>query len=312
MIDIVLPWLNGNDKHWQNDYMSTVSKISGGDKGIIRVREWDIFKYFLRSIAKNCKFVRKIHIIVYDEHQIPDWINTSNDKINFVLHKDIIPTEFLPTYNSLVPAMFVTNIKDLAENFIYCNDDMFFVNEMKEKDFFINEKPVKLLNKLTRKESRYWEFHDTWCRIMQNTIEIYNKLFSTNTLYEAPHVPTPYRKKDYMKCFDMLKPFHKRLFGNFNDKIRQPNNLCMAEFVEYYESDFTDTEKLNNYRNLHQLINITEKPDWNKIFYALLNAKTICFNDQCHTTNNMIFNDIKTKLIKILNSVFPDKCEFEK
>lgn len=44
----------------------------------------------------------------------------------------------------------------------------------------------------------------------------------------------------------------------------------------------------------------------------VLKCKSVCINDQVYTTNQRKFDDIKNKLTKILDTVFPDKCEFEK
>ncbi|WP_407192009.1 hypothetical protein [Citrobacter freundii] len=33
--------------------------------------------------------------------QIPSWIDTKNKKLNIVFHKDFIPEEYLPTFNSM-------------------------------------------------------------------------------------------------------------------------------------------------------------------------------------------------------------------
>ena len=54
-IDIVLPWLNSNDKHWMKQYETYLKTVKTGDKSISRIRDWDNIKYFLRSVDKNCK-----------------------------------------------------------------------------------------------------------------------------------------------------------------------------------------------------------------------------------------------------------------
>jgi len=62
--------------------------------------------------------------------------------INIVLHEDIIPEKYLPTFNSTTIEMFLCKIKGLSEHFIYFNDDMFPVMPHSMNDFFIDGKSV--------------------------------------------------------------------------------------------------------------------------------------------------------------------------
>ena len=47
-IDIIVPWLNANDLHWQKEYNEYLKTQNKGDSSVIRTREWDLFRYFLR------------------------------------------------------------------------------------------------------------------------------------------------------------------------------------------------------------------------------------------------------------------------
>jgi len=71
-------------------------------------------------------YIRKIYIVVSNDEQIPIWLN--QDKVNVVLHKDIMPSGYLPCFNSVTIEFFLYNIPDLAEQFVYANDDMFCIN----------------------------------------------------------------------------------------------------------------------------------------------------------------------------------------
>ena len=56
------------------------------------------------------------------------------------MHKDIIPQEYLPTFNSRTIEMFIHRIPDLDERFLYFNDDMFPLLPCDEGDFFAEDK----------------------------------------------------------------------------------------------------------------------------------------------------------------------------
>ncbi len=66
------------------------------------------------------------------------------DKIQIVDHTEIFAgfTEFLPTFNSLAIESLIWRIPDLAEHFIYFNDDVFVSAPVGKTDFFQDGAPV--------------------------------------------------------------------------------------------------------------------------------------------------------------------------
>ena len=100
----------------------------------IRYRDYNTLKYLLRGIDKYLPWIRNLYIIVEQESQIPKWLN--RDKVKIIYHKDIIPEKLLPTYNSGTIEMYLKNIPELSEYFIYGNDDMFPLSSMTKSDFF--------------------------------------------------------------------------------------------------------------------------------------------------------------------------------
>ncbi|MBR4756443.1 MAG: hypothetical protein IK076_05825, partial [Bacteroidales bacterium] len=58
------------------------------------------------------------------------------EKVDVVLHSDIIPSEYLPTFNSCVIEMFLHRIPGLDERFVYFNDDIFPMTDCQEDYLF--------------------------------------------------------------------------------------------------------------------------------------------------------------------------------
>ena len=140
LIDIVIPWVDSNDPAWQAEkrkYDGTVN--SEEDAREIRYRDWGNLKYVFRSIEKCAPWVRKVHFVTCG--QIPEWMNTNHPKLHLVDHKDYIPAENLPTFSSHVIEINMHRIPDLSEQFIYFNDDIFFLRPVKPTDFFRNGIP---------------------------------------------------------------------------------------------------------------------------------------------------------------------------
>ena len=58
-----------------------------------------------------------------------------------VKHKDYIPKQYLPTFNSNGILLFINKIPELKEHFVSFNDDMFLTSDVSPEDFFINGLP---------------------------------------------------------------------------------------------------------------------------------------------------------------------------
>ncbi len=129
-MDIVITYVDGNDPQWLAQYRNTV-----GDGLIVkRYRDWGTLKYLFRGIDRHLPYVRKVFLVVASESQVPAWIDTG--KVSVVLHGDIIPREYLPTFNSCVIEMFLHRIPDLDERFVYFNDDIFPMQDCPEDFLF--------------------------------------------------------------------------------------------------------------------------------------------------------------------------------
>ena len=101
-IDLVYLWVDGNDPKWQakrNAFLerkveNSLSSFNG------RYVNNDELKYSLRSVERYAPWIRKIFIVTDD--QSPEWLDIENPKIKIIDHKEILPAESLPCFNSNV------------------------------------------------------------------------------------------------------------------------------------------------------------------------------------------------------------------
>ena len=138
MMDAVITYVNGADPAWQALYAA-----HGSSEPAKRFRDWGTLKYLLRGIRKNMPFIDKVYLVVALESQVPAEVAS---EVNVVLHKDIIPAKFLPTFNSTTIEMFLHRIPGLSEQFIYFNDDIFPLRPTSAEDFFPGGKPAKKMS----------------------------------------------------------------------------------------------------------------------------------------------------------------------
>ena len=135
-MDAVITYVNGLDPEWQKVYASVV----GGDMLQKRFRDWGTLPYLVRGIRRHMPYVNNVYLVVASESQVPDWVKDSDIKV--VLHKDIIPEQYLPTFNCNTIELFLHRIPGLDEQFLNFNDDMFPVRDTKADEFFRDGKPV--------------------------------------------------------------------------------------------------------------------------------------------------------------------------
>lgn len=133
-MDAVITYVNGTDPVWQQQYCN-LTKQPALTK---RYRDWGLLPYLLRGIEKYMPFINKVFLVVASESQVPQWIDTQ--QVYIVYHRDIIPQEYLPTFNSGTIEIFLHRIKGLDEQFIYFNDDIFPLQPLSPDGFFKEEK----------------------------------------------------------------------------------------------------------------------------------------------------------------------------
>jgi hypothetical protein len=135
-MDIVITYVDGNDPEWKKDY----EKYTNVPVMQKRFRDWGTLKYLLRGIEVNMPFIKNVYLVVSHLSQVPQWADLTT--LQVVLHKDIIPAEHLPTFNSNPIEMHLHKIEGLDEEYLYFNDDLFPVLPCSPEDFFRDGKGV--------------------------------------------------------------------------------------------------------------------------------------------------------------------------
>lgn len=143
-IDIVYLWVDGNDPLWREKrqasmrLMSTKSRNGIAKYGNVegRFRDNDELRYSLRALERyfpNCG-----HVYIVTDSQKPTWLKAST-KITVIDHKDLIPADKLPTFDSANIESYIHHIPNLSERYFYLNDDVFFGSPINLKHWFHDE-----------------------------------------------------------------------------------------------------------------------------------------------------------------------------
>ena len=313
MIDIICTYVNERDSQWQQDFEYWKWKeINQGRTrlsnrqafGEERTREWDAFKYWFRAVEKNCPWVNKVVLVVQNERHVPEWINKDCKKLKIVYHDEYIPKELLPTFNAMPIGMYFGYIKDLAEKFIMCDDDFYFINPISEDRFFKDDKPVHPENKIP------YKLYDGDCLTCQakvfyhtlnNNLILEKQITNKKIKYGFYHLPSA-RLKSFEK--EILDKYKNEIMGSFiRSKFRHKTNVCNYMFddlLKLCNKTYVGDPYYNwSYCTLTSKVNFDDYKD----------KDMVCFND---TEIMDDYEKTKKAFIEFLEKKFPKKSMFEK
>ena len=301
-IDILFPYVDCDDIEWQKLYYENLKEyknlnITWDDwaTGMKRFRPNGMLKYVFRGIEKNCPWVNKVHMIVQSESQIPDWVN--RETVNIVYHKDFIPEEYLPTFNSSTIEMFIHNIKDLSEYFVYGNDDTIFTSLININDFFKFNDKGKLLKlvcgvKLAKTNPNFIGdiLRSSNHRVLTNRYK--------NFVYRFQHTYMPYSKSIIKEVFNKYK---NEIYSNVSPfrNMKEHNQWLFSEYA--YLNKMISNKTLPNF-----CTEIKDKTIDKILIKNFSKYKSVCLNDHESTTEEQI-----NKVLNKFNKLFPNKCKYE-
>lgn len=89
----------------KNAYLPADKRVDPEAAGECRFVENDELRYSLRSAERYAPWIRRIYILTDD--QTPAWLDTSNPRVRVVSHREIMPAEILPVFNSCAIELFL-------------------------------------------------------------------------------------------------------------------------------------------------------------------------------------------------------------
>lgn len=332
-IDIVVPWVDGNDPAWQAQratyQQGTASAHVSDATAAYRFRDWDLMRYWFRAIDAFAPWARKVFFVTCGQR--PEWLDTSNPRLVCVDHTDYIPPEYLPVFNSNVIELFCNRIEGLSEHFVLFNDDTFLVAPTAPGDFFQGGLPKDdaVLGIIYTADS-----HDVFEHTMLSNSAVINRHFQLPEVYRA------HKGKFMARCLDRgarisnFALFHTGGFGTFRiGHIPTPflkssfDELWAAEPDVLYE---TATHRFRTPYDVTQHLvqawqfckgefvprggifgrNFALGPESDAAVAAITSGeyKTICLND---TAVEDDFERDQQRIAAAFQQLLPEPCSFE-
>lgn len=310
-IDIVVTYVDQNDKVWQNEFIKWKKQELNNNQnqetniqafGEERFREWETLKYWFRGVENNCEWVNNVFFIVAYPTQIPKWLNIDNPKLKIIYHKDFIPKELLPTFNSNTIELFIPKIKELSDNYIICNDDFYFISPLQNTFFFQNNIPV---NSCHKNAFLYYNcvVDSNYYQTLNNDIEIIKDYSGdVNFRYGLVHLPVAKNKINELEILE--KHYGKIIKSLCTSKFRNESNYTRGIYEDSVKFMGKVIKNDNMYNN-SQYITLKSTINFNK----LKNLDMVCLNDTQQLDN---FELTKEKQLNFFESKFPNKSKYEK
>lgn len=326
-IDIVIPWVDGNNVEWQKEFR----KYAGlgderDDNSEIRYRDWDNLQYLFRGIEKFAPWVNKVHLIT--NGQKPKWLNMDAPKLNFVKHEDFIPKEWLPTFSVRPIELNLHRIENLAEHFVYFNDDFFLLQPVRKERFFKKGLPcdMAILDTLPvggrghvvmncmsvairhfKKKEVLKENLEKWLNPIYGT-----QLFRTIALlpfsifpgFRNHHMPQAYLKKTFYEVWEaegeLLAETSKHRFRDITDV-----NQAVIRYWQLVTGKFCPINIVKDSVRF-----CTSDDDAEKLISAIRDQKReiLVTNDSDNVSD---FELLKSKINMAFETILPEKSSYE-
>ena len=324
-IDFVITYVDGADPNW----LKKRAEASGeGDSRDIRFRDWETLKYWFRGAEKFADFFGKIYLIT--DSQIPNWLNTDNERLVVVKHEDYLPNEALPTFNSNVIELNMHRIEGLSGRFVYFNDDMILCKKINRTDFFKGGVPCQ-----TAALSPVVCYENGDFSAMQlNNAGVINSHFKKSEVLKK-HLHLWFNPKMGTAVFRTVCMLPWRHFTGFFE-THAPSSFLKSTFCKVWEAEGEYLNEMNtrrfrdNKNDLNQWLiknwqacegnfhpqspnfcgSYTAGKDAEKYLDAIKKGKhkIVCIND----VEEIDFEYEKKRLIKVLEEILPDASGFEK
>lgn len=328
-IDFVITWVDMNDPEWKKEFDHYRGKTENEKNGVseARFRDYGFLRYWFRGVEKFAPWVRKIHFVT--SSRVPDWLDTDNPKLNIVRHTDYIPQQFLPTYNSVVIERYMHLIPDLADKFVYFNDDFYIINDVSPDRFFLNGLPrdiaifqynpswsqwyrriknnIRLINRNFDKRQVMSQFHDKWFSPLYGTKARMNRLLQPYGKFitlRVPHNAQPYLKSTFDEVWaaegDELTRTSVNRFrasDDYTPELFRTWQICRGNFEPY--NTYTDTKMFPLMIRAEKAVQAI----------AARQYKLVCLNDNVRIRN---YDEVMRNIGAAFESILPQKSSFEK
>jgi hypothetical protein len=229
-VDIVYTWVDGTDPSWlARKAQFNNSPASPDATSALRFSDRGELKHSLRSIEMFAPWVN--HIWLVTDNQRPSWL-VEDDKLTVVDHREIFTDpSVLPVFNSHAIETQIHHIPDLAEHFVYFNDDLFLARPVTPELFFAGNgmslfalSPTEVLPGPVAETDMAVE------SAAKNTRDFLIDVFGRTPAHKIRHIPHAHLRSNLYE----IEETHPEVIAASLTRFREPGNFPMLSMLGQY------------------------------------------------------------------------------
>lgn len=235
-IDVVFTWVDGADPAWlvrKAEAMGEGSASALHAEAIdpARFRSRDELMYSLRSLDDFAPWVRHVHLLT--DGQVPPWLDTDNDRLTIVDHREIFPDDGrLPVFNSNAIISRLHHIDGLSEHFLYLNDDVMFTRPVLPEQFF-TASGIALVSPSNNRRPFIEPSvaHEPHLNLTANIRRLMLDATGRNVSRAIKHTPHPMRRS---VLFELEEMFAEAYETTTRSRFRHHDDIVADQLHHYY------------------------------------------------------------------------------
>lgn len=309
-IDWVFSWVNGEDPKWLELFRPWAPETITDAADRSRFETRDDLKYALRSLEQYAPWIRRIHVLTNCD--APEWLDLSDDRINWVDHSAVFEADALPTFSSHAIETTLHKIPGLSEHFVYSNDDFFLVRPAKKNDFFwpngiarLRLEPYGMVNgPVTIGEPDYMN-------AARNCASLLHRDFGVSPVRLHTHSPQSMNRN---VLAELEERYSEEFLATRLNKFRDSSDIAVTGFLYHHYAYITgravpdggSTRLIQQNHRFEALFDglVAEKRAGQKSKFL-----SVCVNDGRGSADNPRWG---RAALKFVNTFFPSKSVFEK
>lgn len=235
-IDAVYTWVDGDDPAWRERMLRARAEAEGVDfhpesQAVNRFQSRDELKYSLRSLEMYAPWIRHVYLVT--DGQVPAWLDTANERITVVDHRDIYADpSVLPVFNSSAIITQLHHIEGLSEHYLYFNDDMFLGADARPEQFWYGNGIAKVFSgSLPRDFGPAHHGNAPHLNITKNIRMVMERELGRSVTQAIQHTPYPQRRSIN---YEIEERFADVVNATAGHRFRHHDDIALDQLFHYY------------------------------------------------------------------------------
>ena len=227
MVDAVYTWVDGTDGEWRSRRQQDASSSGRTYLAESGIRDNGELRYSIRSLLANMPWIGRIFIVT--GNRPPSFIDLDEGRVVIVDQGELTKRYAdHAVYNSMAIECCLHRIPELADKFLYMNDDFFVGRPVSLAELEGTHGEGQFLLERKRLDDPKDELYQSYLRSTDRALtRVYGKL----ERYSAHHVPHLFSRA---LCFDVERLWIEDVESTARSRFRENHNLLFRMLYAYH------------------------------------------------------------------------------